>query len=72
MALQIAYCSDQLQPRAYCPLRVVFMRLRIPEVDQDTVAHILRHKAAEAAHRVGNAFLIGRNDLAEIFGVHAS
>ena len=38
---------------------------------QDPVAHELRHKPAEALHRLSNALLVGRNDLAEVLGVHA-
>ena len=62
---------NQLQPRAHRLLGVVLMRLRIAEIDQHAVAHVFRHEAAEAAHRLGNAFLIGRNDLAQVLGVHA-
>ena len=47
------------------------MGLRIAEIDQHAVAHVFRHEAAEAAHRLGDAFLIGRNDLAQVLGVHA-
>jgi hypothetical protein len=37
----------------------VLIGLRIAEIDQHTVAHVFRHEAAEAPHRLGNAFLIG-------------
>ena len=47
------------------------MGLRIAEIDKDAVAHIFRDKAAEAAHDLGDAFLIGRNDLAQVLRVHA-
>jgi len=50
---------------------IIFMSLRIAKVDEHAVAHILREKAAKALHSLGNAFLIGRNDLAEVFRVHA-
>ena len=62
---------DQLQPCAHGPLGVVLMGLRIAEVDQDAVAHVLRHEATEATHGLGDALLIGRNDLAQVFRVHA-
>jgi hypothetical protein len=45
--------------------------LRITEVDQDAIPHVLRNEAAEATHGLGDALLIGRNDLAEVFRVHA-
>src|SRR5271154_1255948 len=47
------------------------MSLRIAEVDQDTIAHVLRDEPAEAANRLRDAFLIGRNDLAQVLRVHA-
>ena len=65
------YCRDQLQPCAHRPLRVVLMGLRIAEVDEHAVAHVFGNEAIEAAHGVGDAFLIGRNDLAQVLGVHA-
>ncbi len=71
MGLQIAYSSDQLQPSAHGSLCVVLVGLGIPEVDQDAVAHVLRYEAAEALHSLRDALLIGRNDLAEVFRVHA-
>ena len=63
--------TDQLQPRPHRLLGVVLMGLRIAEIDQHAVAHVFRHEAAEAANRLGDAFLIGRNDLAQVLGVHA-
>ena len=71
MGLQSTYSSDQLQPCAHCPLRVVLVRMGIPEVDQHPVAHVLRDEAAEATHGLRDALLIGRNNLAEVFRVHA-
>ena len=59
------------KPGAHGPLCVVLVRLRIAEVDQDTVAHVFRHEATEALHGLGDALLIGRNDLAQVFRVHA-
>ena len=46
------------------------MRLGIPEIDEHAVAHVFRHEPTEAAHGLGNAFLIGRNDLAQVLRVH--
>ena len=71
VGLQSTYRSDQLQPCAHGPLCVVLVGLRVAEVDQHPVAHVLRYEAAEALHGLGNALLIGRNDLAEVFRVHA-
>ena len=69
--LSPAHRLDQLQPRPHRPLGVVLMGLRIAEIDQHAVAHVFGHEAAEAAHGLGDAFLIGRNDLAQVLGVHA-
>ena len=65
------YSGDQLQPCAYGSLSVVLMSLRVAEIDQDTIAHELRHKPAEALHGLSDALLVGGNDLAKVFGVHA-
>jgi hypothetical protein len=50
VGLQAAHGSDQLQPCAHSALCVVLVRLRVTKVDQDPVAHVFRHEAAEAAH----------------------
>jgi hypothetical protein len=36
--------------------------LGIPEVDQNTIAHVLRNEPAEALHALGNTLLIGRDN----------
>jgi len=48
------------------------MSLRISEIDEHAVAHIFGHKPAVAAHGLGDAFLIRRNNLTQVFWVHAS
>src|SRR5262249_19684863 len=40
------------------------------KIDEHAVAHVLRYEAAEAAHSLRDALLIGRNDLAQILRVH--
>ena len=70
--LSAADRSDQLQPCAHSTLCVVLVGLRVAEVDQDPVAHVLRDEPAEALHGFSDALLVGRNDLAEVFRVHAS
>ena len=69
-SLQRADRCDQLQPRPYRALSVVLMGLRIAEVDQHAVAHVLRYEPAEALHCLGDALLIGGNDLAQVLWVH--
>jgi hypothetical protein len=62
---------DQLQPRPDRSLGVVLMGLRIAKVHEHAVVHVLRHESAEALHGFGDALLIGRDDLAQVLGVHA-
>ena len=69
--LSRSHSRDQLKPCPYRPLGVVLMGLRIAKIDEHTVAHIFRHEPAEAAHRLGDALLIGRNDFAQVLRVHA-
>ena len=59
-----------LQPGAHGLLGVVLVGLRIAEIDEHAVAQIFGHETAVAAHRLGDACLIGRNQLAQVFGVH--
>ena len=40
------------------------MGLRIPEVDQHAVAHVLCDEATKPLHSLGDALLIGGDDLA--------
>jgi hypothetical protein len=51
-------------------LGIIFVRLRIAKVHEHAVAHELRNEPAEALHGLGDALLIGGNDLAEVFRVH--
>ena len=62
--------SIERQPGPHRALGVVLMGLRIAEIDEHAVAHVLRDEAAEALHGLGDALLIGRNDLAQVLGVH--
>jgi hypothetical protein len=45
--------------------------LRITEVHQHTVAHVLRYEPAKALDSLGDALLVGGDDLAEVLWVHA-
>jgi hypothetical protein len=47
------------------------MGMRIAEIDQHAVAHILGDKAAGPADRVGNAAVISADHLAQILGIEA-
>jgi hypothetical protein len=67
VGLQSTYSSDQCQPCAYGSLSVAFMSLRIPEIQQHAIAHVLRDKAAKTLHGLRDTLLIGGNDFAQIF-----
>jgi hypothetical protein len=51
--------TDQFQSGAHSPLCVVLVGLRITEIDQDPIAHVLRYEPAEALHGLRDALLIG-------------
>jgi hypothetical protein len=69
--LERGYRRGQLQSRPYRALGVVLVRLRVAEIYEDTVAEIVRDEPAKAAYALGDAFLIGRDDLTQVFRVHA-
>jgi hypothetical protein len=60
---------DHRQPGAHRPLGIVFMRLRIAEIDQHAIAHIFGDKAVEAADRLGDCAVIGADQLPQILRV---
>jgi hypothetical protein len=45
------------------------MRLRVAEIGEHAVAHILRNKAARALDQLGAAMVISTDDLAHVLGV---
>ena len=57
--------------RTHSALGIVLVGLWVTKVNQHPVAHILRNETAEALDGLCNALLVGRNDFAEVFGVHA-
>ena len=68
--LQDADRSDQLQSCAHRSLGVILMGLGIAEVHEHAIAHVLRYEPAKALHSLGDAFLIGGDDLAQVLRVH--
>jgi hypothetical protein len=61
---------DQGEPGAHRLLGVVLMGLRISEIDEDAVAHVLGHEPAITPDHLGHAALIGPDHLPEVLGVH--
>ncbi len=45
------------------------MRLRVAEIDQHPVAHVLGDKPGEAGDSVGDAAVVSPNDLAQILRI---
>jgi hypothetical protein len=52
-------------------LGVVLVRLRVAEVHQHPIAHVIGDEAVEAGDRIGDAAVIGADDLAQVLGVQA-
>jgi hypothetical protein len=59
-------CSEKKRLAA---LRVVFVRLRISEVNQDPVAHIAGDKPARDLDNLCYAAMVGTDDPAQILGI---
>ena len=66
---QSADRRDHREAGAHRPLGIVLMRLRIAEIDQHTVAHVLGNKTGEAGDRIGDAAVILPDQLAQILRV---
>ena len=62
---------DDREPGAYRTLGIIFVRLGIAEINEHAVAHVFRDKAGKAAHRIGDAAMLGGHDLAQILGIEA-
>jgi hypothetical protein len=61
--------ADHRQPGANGTLRVVFMRRRIAETDQDAVADQARDRSAEMLHFRRHGPVIGRDQRAKILRI---
>ena len=68
---ELADRVDDGEPGADRPLGVVLVRLGIAEIDQHPVAHVLGDKPGEADNGVGDAAVIGADDLAQILWIVA-
>ncbi len=60
---------DQRQSSAHRVGSVGLVRFRIAEIDQHAVAHVFGDEAAEARHHFCCAFVIGGNDVTQVFRV---
>src|ERR1700752_2072189 len=67
-----AKSRDDRQSRAHCPLGVILVGFRIAEVYEHAVAQILRDETAKTADGFRDTFVIGRDELPQIFRIHPS
>ena len=67
--IELAQGLHHPQPGPHCPLRVILMRLRIAEVDEQAIAEILGDMALKAGDHLGAGVLIGPHHFAPVFGV---
>ena len=67
--LQSTDRGHELQTGAHRPLGVVLGRLRVPKIHEHAVAHVFGDETAEPAHRVRHVLAVGRDHLAQIFGI---
>jgi hypothetical protein len=59
----------QFEPGHDGALGFALLRLRIPEIDEHPVAHVLGDKPAEAVDRFGDGAMISADHLAQILGI---
>jgi len=60
---------DDPEPRPDRPLGIVLMCLRVAEIDQNPVAHVLGDKAIEPGDDLGDGAVIRGDYLAQILGI---
>ena len=60
---------DHPQPGPHGALRIIFVRQRVAEVDQQAVAEILRDMPVKAGDHLGASLLIGPHHLTQLFRV---
>src|SRR5262249_51284372 len=68
--LKLADSFDNVQTGPNGPLRIILVRLRVTEIDENAVAHILRNEAAEGIDLMRDTTVIGADDLAEVLWIH--
>jgi len=66
---QRADCGNDGEPRPHRPFGVVLMRLRIAEIDQHPVTHVLGDKAGAPGDGLGNAAVVGADQLPQILRI---
>src|SRR5215831_821830 len=62
---------NQLKASPYCTLRIILMCLRVSEVREHAVAHVLRYKSAGLGNLFSAAAMVAGDDLPHVFGIEA-
>src|SRR5215472_8231210 len=63
---------NQLKASAYCTLSVILMCLRVSEVREHAIAHVLRYKSAGLGNLFGAAAVVAAHDFPHVFGIETS
>jgi hypothetical protein len=71
-AAQLSNRFDECQSAPHRPLGVVFVRLRIAEIDEHAIAHVPGDEPAKPVECLCDAFVIRSDHRAEIFGIELS
>src|SRR4029453_18119183 len=67
--VELAQGLHDPQPGPHCALGVVFVGLRIAEVDKEPITEVLGNMPLIASDHLGAGLLIGAHYLAQVFGV---
>ena len=68
--IQFGHCLNDVEARARGPFGVVFVRLRIAKIDQDSVTHVTSDESLVVLDRFPATVLESGNDVAQIFRIH--
>jgi hypothetical protein len=67
--IELSQSLDDAQPGPHRPLCVIFVRQGVAEVDEQTIAEVLRDMPLKAGDHLGAGLLIGAHYLAQLFWV---
>src|SRR5262245_38269007 len=68
-SIELSQGLDDTQPSPHRSLRVIFVRQRVAEVDEQAVAEVLGNIPLIAGDHLGTGLLIGAYHLAQVFGI---
>src|SRR4030095_15553805 len=67
--MELSQGLNDAPPGPYGPLRVIFVRPRVAEVDEQAIAEILRDIPLKAGDQLSASLLIGAHHLVQLFRV---